>query len=115
MDLRTKSGLHIKINFVQKMAALKRFFGCFCVPPFRKDFYFTEGFLAICFVLLFAQLGSAGRCPAEPAYDRALNAQKSLIYQRFRVLYRYAYFAILRKNTVILSDRITVTSAIAVL
>ena len=37
MGLRTKSGLHIKINFVQKRVALKRFFGCFCVPPFRKD------------------------------------------------------------------------------
>ena len=42
MGLRTKSGLHIKINFVQKRVALKRFFGCFCVPPFRKDNYFTE-------------------------------------------------------------------------
>ena len=47
MGLRTKSGLHIKINFVQKRVALKRFFGCFCVPPFRKDNYFTEVFYAI--------------------------------------------------------------------
>ena len=37
MGLRTKSGLHIKINFVQKRVALKRIFGFFCVPPFRKD------------------------------------------------------------------------------
>ena len=36
MGLRTKSGLHIKINFVQKRVAMKRFYGCFCVPPFRK-------------------------------------------------------------------------------
>ena len=21
---------------------MKRFYGCFCVPPFRKDNYFTE-------------------------------------------------------------------------
>ena len=47
MGLRTKSGLHIKINFVQKRVALNRFFGCFCVPPFRKDNYFTEVLLWI--------------------------------------------------------------------
>jgi hypothetical protein len=39
---RPKGIIEQNKNFVQKGVALKRFFGCFCVPPFRKDNYFTE-------------------------------------------------------------------------
>jgi hypothetical protein len=34
---RPKGIIEQNKNFVQKRVALKRFFGCFCVPPFRKD------------------------------------------------------------------------------
>ena len=34
---RPKDIIEQNKNFVQKRVALKRFFGCFCVPPFRKD------------------------------------------------------------------------------
>ena len=44
---RPKDIIEQNKNFVQKRVAIKRFFGCFCVPPFRKDNYFTEVFYAI--------------------------------------------------------------------